>query len=138
MKAIFYLLLAVMLLSSAACKKAESGTLLGRELIGEWRYTGASGGLSGKYEKADPAINQILQFKSGLRYLRKTNDQVSEQGSYQLDRMKSIYTGKEDNAIFFNPRSNVTSKSIISLRNDTLLVADNFYDGYQAGYTRVK
>lgn len=139
MKAIFYSLIAIMLLSSATCKKAQTGTSLEKQLIGKWKYTGKSGGYAGKYQKADPAQIHILQFKSGFQYLQKVNDQVSEHGSYQLYRVKSIYSGKEDNAIRFSSSSSQPNKnSIISLQNDTLVIADNVYDGFKMNYIRVK
>jgi len=90
MKAIFYSLIVIILLSSSTCRRAQPGTSLEKQLIGEWKYTGKSGGYAGKYQKADPAKNQILQFKRGFSYLQKVNDQVSEQGSYELYKIHRL------------------------------------------------
>lgn len=139
MKAIFYSIVALMLLSSATCKKLPSDSSIEKQLIGAWKYTRKSGGYAGKSENADPSSTQVLEFKSGFSYIQKTNDQVSEQGSYELYKIKSIYSGKEDNAIRFSSMSNQSNKnSIISLQNDTLIIADNVYDGYRMEYIRIK
>ncbi|SHE41693.1 hypothetical protein [Pedobacter caeni] len=139
MKAIFYSLMAILLFSSATCRKVQSGSPLDKQLIGAWKYTKKSGGYAGKSENADPAMNLILEFKSGFKYIKKTNGQVSEQGSYELYQTKSIYSGKEDHAIRFSSTSDHPDKnSIISLRNDTLILADNVYDGFSVEYIRIK
>lgn len=112
---------------------------LEKQLLGVWKYTGKSGGYAGKYEKADPKIQHVLEFKSGFSYLQKINERISGQGSYELYRVKSIYTGKEDNAIRFPAASESPIKNrIISLQNDTLTIADNVYDGFKMEYIRIK
>ncbi len=139
MKAIFYSLVVVMLFSSATCKKVQSDMSLEKQLIGVWKYTGKSGGYAGKYQKADPEIHQVLEFKSGFKYLQKINEQISGQGIYELYKIKSIYTGKEDNAIRFPAAPEHPIKNgIISLQNDTLTIADNVYDGFKMEYIRIK
>ena len=139
MKVIFYSLLATILLSSATCKKVQPDTNLEKQLIGIWKYTGKSGGYAGKSEKADPAISQTLEFKSGRHYTRKMNDKITEEGLYELYKTKSIYSGKEDNAIRFGTDSNHLSRnSIISLQKDSLTIADNVYDGFKTAYIRIK
>lgn len=139
MKAIFYSLVAIMLFSAATCRKSQPNASLESQLIGAWKYIGKSGGYAGKSEKADPAINDVLEFKSGFRYLQKTNDQVFQQGSFELYRIKSIYSGKEEHAIRFNSASNHPNKnSVIYLTNDTLTIADNVYDGFKMEYIRIK
>jgi hypothetical protein len=131
--------MAILLFSSATCRRSPSGSSLDKQLIGAWKYTKKSGGYAGKSENADPAINHVLEFKIGFNYIRKTNDQVSEQGSYELYKTKSIYSGKEDHAIRFSSTSDHPNQnSVISLRNDTLIIADNVYDGFKIEYIRIK
>jgi len=139
MKGIFYSLLAIVLFSSATCRKVQQDTLLKKQLIGLWKYTGKSVGYAGKSEKADPSVNYILEFKSGQKYLQKTNGQVSQQGTYELYKLKSIYSGKEDNAIRFNSASAHSNKnSIVTLEGDTLIIAENVYDGFKMKYIRLR
>lgn len=139
MKVIFYALIAVMLFSSATCRKAQPGTNLAQSILGEWQYIGKSGGYAGKQEKADPEKQFTLQFKKDFRYDQKINNQVSEQGSYELYKVKSIYSGKEEDAIRFHSSTNPRSiNSVISLRNDTLTIADNVYDGFTMEYIKVR
>ncbi|WP_222536812.1 hypothetical protein [Pedobacter polysacchareus] len=137
MKTAFYSLMVIMFCSSATCRKAQSGSTLEHSLIGTWKYIGKSGGYAGKQEKADPSRKVILQFNNGFRYQQKINDKISDQGSYEIFKVKSIYSGKEDHAIRF--RSTLTAPSrdhIISMRNDSLTLADNVYDGFQMEYIR--
>ena len=139
MKGIFYSLLALVLFTSATCRKAQPDTLLKKQLIGSWQYTGKSGGYAGKSKKVGPSVNYILEFKSGQKYLQKTNGQVSRQGTYELYKLKSIYSGKEDNAIRFSVTSAHSSKnSIITLQDDTIVIAENVYDGFKMKYIRLK
>jgi len=136
MKFILHSLTAITFLSLASCKKSTTELPLDQKLLGEWRYTGTGGGLTGKYTKADSSVTRTLQFKDGLRYLKKADNHIDEEGTYQLSRSKSIYIGTEDNSIVFNGVA--SSSRIITLRNDTLELADNFYDGYQESYVRMK
>lgn len=145
MKAICYSFLTILLLSAATCKKAIPGSDLEKQLIGVWKYTGKSGGYAGKQEKADPATLNTLEFKSGLLYIRKINDNLTEQGKYELYKTKSIYSGKDDHAIRFESISNnsdmpknSTRNTIITLQNDSLTIADNVYDGFKSIYIRIK
>lgn len=140
MKAVFYSIIIFMLLTSSTCRKAQLNAGMEKQLIGEWKYAGKSGGYAGKHEKADPAVNNALQFKKGLIYIIKVNDKATEQGTFVLYKTKSIYSGKEDNAIRFEAKSaNPSNKgSIITLRNDTLTIADNFYDGFKSEYIRTR
>lgn len=139
MKGIFYSLVAILLFTSATCRKVQPDTLLKKQLIGSWQYIGKSGGYAGKSEKADPSSNYTLEFKSRQKYLQKTNGQVSQQGTYELYKLKSIYSGKEDNAIRFNSASAHSNKhSIITLEGDTLIIAENVYDGFKIKYIKLK
>jgi hypothetical protein len=137
MKTIIYLFTTGILLAFSTCKKQPAQVSFEQELIGKWKYTGKSGGFAGKYEAADLAVMIMIEFKKDRKYIKTTNDKVTDSGHYDLIRMKSIYTGQEDNAIRFNvsPLSASTGH-IITIKDNKLELSDNFYDGYSSGYTR--
>jgi hypothetical protein len=139
MKTTIYTILAFMLLSASTCKKEQENPDFKKQLIGKWRYVGQTGGFAGKTEKADPAVVTVLEFKKNNTILRSENDQVKLQGSYQLSRLKSIYSGQEENAVQFDAAADPQNKgSIVTLKNDSLIIADNVYDGFTATYTRAR
>jgi hypothetical protein len=139
MKTTIYTILAFMLLSSSTCKKEQETPDVKKQLVGKWKYTGQTGGFAGKTQKADPAILTVLEFKKDNTFLRSENDQVKLQGSYTLTRLKSIYSGKEENAVQFDAATDPYNKgNIITLNNDSLTIADNFYDGFTARYIKMK
>jgi hypothetical protein len=139
MKTTIYTILAFMLLSASTCKKEQENPDFKKQLIGKWRYVGQTGGFAGKTEKADPAVVTVLEFKKNNTFLRSENDQVKLQGSYQLSRLKSIYSGQEENAVQFDAAADPQNKgSIVTLKNDSLIIADNVYDGFTATYTRAR
>jgi uncharacterized protein (TIGR03066 family) len=139
MKTTFFALLAFLLLSSSTCKKEQESPDFKKQLVGKWKYTGKSGGYAGKSQKADPAVLVVLEFKKDNTFLRSENDQVKLQGTYKLTRLKSIYSGQEENAVQFDATADPRNKgSIIILKNDSLTIADNVYDGFTSGYIRIK
>jgi hypothetical protein len=139
MKTTIFTLLAFMLLSSSTCKKDLQTPDIQKQLVGKWRYTSQTGGFAGKTQKADPAVVTILELKKDNTFLRSENDQVKLQGAYTLTRLKSIYSGQEENALQFDAAADPHNKgSIITLKNDSLTLADNVYDGFTVHYVRVK
>jgi hypothetical protein len=138
MKLLIYAALTVLGLTSAALKNTLPGKELEKQLIGKWKYTGQSGGTTGRSESAKPTKVSTIEFKEGGKYVRYTNGEPMFQGRYQLSKAKSIHTGKVDNAIIFDPKVNsAETGNILTITGDTLLLADNFSDGYTAGYVRI-
>lgn len=139
MKTTICTILAFMLLSASTCKKELENPDFKNQIIGKWRYTGQTGGFAGKTEKADPAVVTILEFKKNNTFLRSENDQIKLQGSYRLSRLKSIYSGQEENAVQFDAAADPRNKgSIVTLKNDSLIIADNVFDGFTATYIRAR
>lgn len=110
-----------------------------KQLTGKWKYSNKSGGFAGKKEVADPKSPEILEFKTGLNFIRTQNGKVTEQGTYEIVRIKSIYSGKEENAVRFNQKPDRPQMAhIIVIKEDSLILADNVYDGFTTTYTRQK
>ncbi|MEJ7557369.1 MAG: hypothetical protein WKF66_03605 [Pedobacter sp.] len=138
MKALVYAALTLLLFTSEAATKNVTGNELDKQLIGRWKYTGQSGGSAGRTETAKHNMVSVIEFIKGGKYVRYTNGEPMFQGVYALCKAKSIYTGKIDNAIKFDPKVNSTETgNILTITGDTLLLADNINDGYTAGYLRI-
>jgi hypothetical protein len=138
MKAPIFLVITVLFFTSAAFKTVSPQKELEKQLVGKWKYTGQSGGLAGRPEPSKPKTVSIIEFKKGGKYVRYTNGEPMFQGNYHLGKAKSIYTGKVDNAIRFDPKVNSSETGeILTITGDTLFLAENFNDGYTAGYVRI-
>ena len=126
------------LLTSATCKKNDHNPKFQHQLIGKWKYTGTTGGFAGKNEPADPSAVNVIEFKKEGKYVRYVNNEPDVQGTYLLIKIKSIYTGKDENAIRFDPIAGSPKIGVIAtIQGDKLILADNFHDGYTNGYAKL-
>jgi len=127
------------LLMFVSCKTQTFEPSFKTKLIGKWKYTGGSGGFTGKPEPVNPLVSKIIEFKSDGKYVKYINSDPDTQGTYDIIKSKSIYSSLEDNAIRFDPQSGSPRTGLIAtINDDKLVLADNVYDGFSAGYTRVK
>lgn len=138
MKSLLYAMLAIVFFTSAAGKKNTPEKGLEKQLLGKWQFTGQSGGFAGSTEPAKSNSIKVIEFKKDGKYVRYKNGEPMYQGTYELCKAKSIHTGKVDNAIRFDLRVDANeSGNILTIDGDTLILADNFNDGYTIGYKRL-
>ena len=138
MKVLTYAITVILFFTSAAYPTHFPDRTLEKQIIGKWKFTGQTGGFIGKSEPANPTVTNIIEFKKGGKYVRYTNGEPMFQGDYELIKAKSIYSGKADNAIRFDPKvDSPLTGDIVTLQGDTLRLADNFNDGYTSGYVRI-
>ncbi len=127
MKALVYFFTACILLSTTACKKQFNDLSTEEKLTGKWKLTSSGGGFTGKYGDVDPSVNIILEFKSKNQYTTSLNNQITENGTYEIIKTENRTT------IQFN--STETYKiDIISITQNTLDLGGNM--SYQ--YKKVK
>jgi hypothetical protein len=132
-------LLFTILIAIIACKTISEQPSIENSLIGQWKFTSTSGGFAGKTTQSDPANPIILTFKKDGSYSKTKNADTIEQSTYEFTRAKSIYSGQEENAIRLGPLSSSKIDTyIITIKKDTLILADNVYDGFTSGYLRIK
>jgi hypothetical protein len=133
-----YFITCVMMVFTS-CEKGPADAAFENKLIGKWMYTGQSGGFAGKYQPADPSKPSFLEFKENKTFVKTVSNAVIEEGSYAIIQLKSIYSGKVDNAIRFHAEvDSPKSGEIATITKDTLNIADNYYDGYSKGYIRIQ
>ena len=78
-----------------------------------------------------------LIFSPDHKYKKNNNGQTFEQGSYDLIRVTSIFTGQQDDAIRFNDFSSQNGQ-IISIESDSLWITDNHVEPFANLYIKVK
>jgi hypothetical protein len=136
-------------IANAAISRANSGInssktvadvpAIEKQLLGKWRYTSRGGGFAGKKETADPSAPTIIEFKPGFNFIKTTSGQVTEKGSYEIIKVRSIYSGREENAVRFNEKADRPQMAhIVVVKDDSLTLADNVYDGFTTIYSRLK
>ena len=139
MKLLFSMLAVLTLLTSAICKKNHFEPPVQHQLLGRWKYTGKSGGYAGKYEAANPSVSNVIEFEKERKYVHYVNNEPDVQGTYELLKLKSIYSGKDEYAIRFDPVEGAPKTGmIITVVGDTLSLAENVHDGFTTGYAKLK
>jgi hypothetical protein len=138
MKAILYALIPLLLFANANPAKISPDKEFQKRLIGKWKFTGHSGGTTGESSPAKENTVNVIEFRVGGKYVRYTNGEPMFQGDYQLSKTKSIFTGKVDNAIIFDPKlDSANALDILTINGDTLVLAKNSNDGYISGYIKI-
>ena len=141
MKVYFLAIIAFTTVGFYACEKQKSDPNIEQKIIGKWELKSSSGGFAGKTIPVEEGKSSVLAFKSKSTYQQIENGSVVKEGKYVLSEVKSIYSGQLETAISFNetdPISKEQRKYVLGLRNDSLLISDNYYDGYSKFYLRVK
>lgn len=136
MRLVFAMLAAFILLTSATFKKPE--TNFHHKLLGKWKHTVTSGGYAGQTKPANSNVLNVIEFKKGGKYVRYVNNEPDIQGTYEVVKAKSIYSGKEEYAIQFDPAARDAKKGMIAtIDGNKLRLADNFHDGFTSGYEKL-
>jgi hypothetical protein len=101
------------------------------EITGKWLPVGASG-LNGEPE-AMSAISWHYVFNADSTYARYFSPQTQNNGTFHIGQQQSIIDGKLYSSISFDGSAD---KSIITLKNDTLTISDNFTGGSKYFFIR--
>lgn len=138
MKKKVYWVLAFSILLFFGCEKQEVKLSMDARLSGQWEYIKAMGGFTANQLILPPAGTKItLIFSSDHKYKRNTNGQTVEQGVYDIIKVRSIFTGTEENAIRFN-NFLTQAGQIIALKNDSLWITDNHVEPFRYLYIKMK
>lgn len=122
----------IIALLAVSCKKERSSPN-SDNIVGRWQLTSYGGGFDGKTYY--PTANEltIITFNADETYLKTVNGNTTANGKYSLGQVLSIYSGKNDNALKFDNQSNW---NVISIKNNTLEINSNAYDGGGSTYVR--
>jgi hypothetical protein len=101
------------------------------DITGKWHPVGVSG-LNGEPE-AMSDISWHYVFNADSTYVHYLSPQSQNTGTFHIGRQQSIVDGKIYSSISFNGS---TEKSILTLKNDTLTISDNYTGGSKFFFIR--
>jgi hypothetical protein len=139
MKKIFITSLAIITLFTSCSKLGDvtptpvntTGPVTVNDITGSWHPVGVSG-LNGEPEGM-PDYYWYYIFNANSTYADYFSTQTQHTGTFSIGQQKSIIDGKIHSSISFDGSSN---QSIITLKNDTLTISDNFTGGSKYFYIR--
>lgn len=107
-----------------------------RTLNGKWILVNVSGGIAGEINNIDTLVEKhIVVFDKDNSVSFFYNDSLLSSTNFLIEKRKSIYSANELDFIVYEYNS--APNVITYLFNDTLIIADNYYDGFSSVYIRV-
>ncbi|RYD92242.1 MAG: hypothetical protein EOP54_21160 [Sphingobacteriales bacterium] len=135
------LLIALLIVGAASCKKENvnnSKTPADPEkMYGKWTWVSSMGGFAGKTTTPQSAGYQAgIEFKRDKTVSFYRNDTLTNTAEFNLAKGKSIFSA--DSAYIIKYKPDAMDQAIIKTKTDTLILADNVYDGFTITYVRDK
>lgn len=112
-----------------SCKKIKLPDNQSELLIGKWKFVSSSGGMTGKQENTNQSE---IEFTKYGKFKFKDKKLFTFNKNFEFKYVTSIYNHKEVTAIKYS--DNFIQSFLI--RNDTLFLNDEVYDGYCYTYIR--
>lgn len=131
-KLYIFLLGALIILSECKTAVDENSNL---PLTGKWILVTVSGGIAGDIKDVDTqAERHLVVFDENNSVSFFYNDSLLSTNNFHIEKKSSIYsTDKFDFIIYEN---SMEPEVITYLSNDTLVIADNNYDGFSRVYIK--
>lgn len=105
-------------------------------LYGKWLLVNISGGIAGDINNINTKKEKhILEFSNDNSITYFYNDSIISKTDFQFEKRKSIYSADELDFIVYE--NHQAPEAITYLSTDTLIISDNFYDGYTKVYIRL-
>jgi hypothetical protein len=105
-------------------------------LNGKWILVNVSGGIAGEINNIDTLVEKhIVVFDKDNSVSFFYNDSLLSSTNFLIEKRKSIYSTNELDFIVYEYGS--APKVITYLFKDTLIIADNYYDGFSSVYIKV-
>jgi len=141
MKGIKLSIVILLALLLSACKSSPTNetnfTTNNTSIFNDWLLRQTSGGIGGATMTIPEGTKLVLSMSVDSIYREYRNDTLVFQDGFTIRPAISIYSADSLSVIDFK-----TSKRfnfvVLHLMNDTLILADNMYDGYSYLYTRIK
>ena len=133
MNKIYVLLIsAVFILSSCKTAVTENSKL---PLNGKWILVNVSGGIAGDINDVETQTEKhIVVFNKNNSVSFVYNDSLLSTTNFHIEKRKSIYSTDEFDFIIYE--NSLGPEVITYLSNDTLVIADNNYDGFSRVYVK--
>ncbi|MEN9698899.1 MAG: hypothetical protein RLZZ301_97 [Bacteroidota bacterium] len=126
---LFFTFLSVLLMG---CGKISTPNETSKKLFGKWRYVSSSGGFSGTGVSGYDASDTYEYTENGTFSHRK-GGQLIDQMSFSINTGTSIISMSQVNMV--NYSAGLTQSILIT--NDTLVLSDEVYDGFQYVLIRI-
>lgn len=127
-----FVLSTVIILSSCKTTVDESSNL---PLNGRWVLVNVSGGIAGDINEVDTQVERhLIVFDKNNSVSFFYNDSLLSTSNFHIEKRKSIYSTDEFDFIIYE--NNLEPEVITYLSNDTLVIADNNYDGFSNVYIK--
>ena len=126
-------LLFLLIVGFTSCSKEEV-TVKSNELVGEWKWVKKTGGIAGVNETPNKGDTFVLKLNSDNTYSYITNGSETSKGQYTLDKEESMLYNKETPVIVFDENG----KLMYELQGNVLYLAEDYYDGFNYEYVRIK
>lgn len=123
----------LILIGLASCSK-DDVTVKSNELVGEWSWVRKTGGIAGVNETPNKGDTFILKLNSDNTYSYINNGSETSSGKYTLGREESMLQNKETPVITFDDNG----KMMYELSGDTLYLSEDYYDGFNYEYVKIK
>jgi hypothetical protein len=122
----------MLLVLAAGAAGCASETSLPDDYLGQWYYTGSSGGISGA-GAGDAAIGYIVITARNTIERYEDDGRLLATEFFELDRGETIFSSDE----LWILREPDGMDRVIQLHDDgTLAISDHAYDGFHLGYAR--
>jgi hypothetical protein len=106
-----------------------------KALQGKWQWIKSTGGFAGKTITPQSAgYRSSIEFKKDNSVLVYRNDSLTNQAKFTLVKTKTIFSADSAYVLKYEPE--MMEEAIIKATKDTLILADNVYDGFAKTYIR--
>jgi hypothetical protein len=107
-------------------------------IIGTWQWISTTGGFSGRASSTPQTTGytQSLELTKKGKYRKFRANQLVEEKRYGVANELTIFKTEPLEVVRF--RNKMQNQVILYLKNDSLVLSDNHYDGYSHLYVRKK
>lgn len=126
-------LLLLLIIGLSSCGKDEV-TVMKNELAGEWNWVRKTGGIAGVNETPKKGDTFVLKINSDNTYSYISNGTEITKGKYTLGKAESMLLNKEMPTITLDENG----KFMYELKGEVLYLSEDYYDGFNYEYARIK
>ncbi len=118
----------------ASCNKAVNENS-NPSLYGKWILVNVSGGIAGDINDVDTQTERhLVVFNKNNSVSFFYNDSLLSTNNFHIEKKSSIYSTDEFDFIVYE--KSMAPEVITYISNDTLVIADNNYDGFSRVYLK--